>query len=51
MLNAIHKDRVLKENLISIQMGENKKLKLRNRVYDYEINFGKLEDINQKLII
>jgi cell division protein FtsQ len=49
MLNAIHKDKVLKENLISIQMGVNKNLKLRNRVYDYEINFGKLEDINQRL--
>lgn len=49
LLNTIHKDKVLKENLISIEMGLDKNLKMRNRVYDYEINFGKLEDINQKL--
>jgi cell division protein FtsQ len=50
LLNTIHKDKVLKENLISIEMGLDKNLKMRNRVYDYEINFGKLEDINKKLI-
>jgi len=49
LLNKINDDDVLKENLISIEMQIDKNLTLKNRVYDYEINFGKLEEIEKKL--
>ncbi|MFY7810975.1 MAG: hypothetical protein ACOVQ2_04510, partial [Flavobacterium sp.] len=49
LLNKINNDKTLKENLISIEMGLDKNLTFKNRVYDYTINFGRLEDINQKL--
>lgn len=49
MLEKIHKDKVLKENIISVEMQNNKNLILKNRVYDYEISFGKLEEIEKKL--
>lgn len=50
LLNKINEDKVLKENLISIDMLQDKNLILKNRVYDYNIKFGKLEEIEKKLM-
>ena len=50
LLNKVNEDKVLKENLISIEMLQDKSLILKNRVYDYNIKFGKLEETEKKLM-
>ena len=48
LLRIIHDDPFLKKNIIGIEIMPNGSLKMHNRNFDYQIDFGKLTDVEHK---
>ena len=48
LCRVIYDDDFLKKNIIAIQIMPNGNLKMFNRNYNYQIEFGSLEDVSQK---
>ena len=48
LLRIIHDDPFLKKNIIGIEIMPNGSLKMHNRNFDYQIDFGKLIDVEHK---
>ena len=48
LFRAIYDDAFLKKNIIGIEIISDGSLKMYNRNFDYQIDFGKLKDIERK---
>ena len=48
LLRIIHDDPFLKKNIIGIEIMTDGSLKMHNRNFDYQIDFGKLNDLDRK---
>lgn len=48
LFRLIYDDRFLKKNIVGAQIMPNQDVFLHNRNYDFEIDFGKCKDLNQK---
>ena len=48
LFRIIHDDPFLKKNIIGIEIMSDGSLKMHNRNFDYQIDFGKLTDVEHK---
>ena len=48
LLRMVYDDEFLKKNIIGIQIMSNGSLKMLNRNFDYQIDFGKLKNVERK---
>jgi cell division protein FtsQ len=48
LLRFVYKDDFLKKNIIGIQILPDGSLKMKNRNFDYEIEFGKIMNVKRK---